>query len=135
VRTVHLDGCAEVEAAYYSTPPGWIGQRVHVQLTDLHVLLDPKTGQLQREHVRVPRGHRRITETDRSARTPASAVALLARCPTRRHWSRSTTGNCGFAPSANCRFELSSEDRSVSHTNDRIVEAVVSRRRCRSIRR
>jgi hypothetical protein len=24
-RTVHLDGCVEVEAAYYSTPPGWIG--------------------------------------------------------------------------------------------------------------
>lgn len=22
-RTVHLDGCVEVEAAYYSTPPGW----------------------------------------------------------------------------------------------------------------
>jgi hypothetical protein len=55
--------------------------------------------------------------------------------PTRRHWSRSTTGNCAFAPSANCRFELSSENRSVSHTNDRIVEGVVSRRRCRSIRR
>ena len=23
-RTVHLDGCVEVEAAYYSAPPGWI---------------------------------------------------------------------------------------------------------------
>ena len=30
-RTVHLDGCVEVEAAYYSAPPGWIGRRVHVQ--------------------------------------------------------------------------------------------------------
>jgi hypothetical protein len=27
-RTVHLDGCVEVEAAYYSAPPGWIGRRV-----------------------------------------------------------------------------------------------------------
>ena len=27
-RTVHLDGCVEVEAAYYGAPPGWIGQRV-----------------------------------------------------------------------------------------------------------
>ena len=27
VRTVHLDGCVEVEAASYSAPPGWIGQR------------------------------------------------------------------------------------------------------------
>ena len=30
-RTVHLDGCVEVEAAYYGAPPGWIGRRVHVQ--------------------------------------------------------------------------------------------------------
>jgi hypothetical protein len=25
-RTVHLDGCVEVEAAYYGAPPGWIGR-------------------------------------------------------------------------------------------------------------
>jgi transposase len=80
VRTVHLDGCVEVEAAYYSTPPGWIGQRVSVQWTDLHVrLLDPKTGQLLREHVRAPRGWHRIDDADRPARTPAKTVALLAR--------------------------------------------------------
>jgi DNA replication protein DnaC/transposase len=30
-RTVHLDGCVEVEAAYYGAPPGWIGQRIHVR--------------------------------------------------------------------------------------------------------
>ncbi|HUE01917.1 MAG TPA: hypothetical protein VMR62_20275 [Bryobacteraceae bacterium] len=30
-RTVHLDGCAEVEAAYYGAPPGWIGRRIWVQ--------------------------------------------------------------------------------------------------------
>jgi transposase len=80
MRTVHLDGCVEVEAAYYSTPPGWIGQRVAVQWTDLHVrLLDPKTAQLLREHVRAPRGHHRIADADRSARTPAPTAALLAR--------------------------------------------------------
>ena len=28
---VHLDGCVEVEAAYYSAPPGWIGRSVKVQ--------------------------------------------------------------------------------------------------------
>jgi hypothetical protein len=44
-RTVHLDGCVEVEAAFYGAPPGWIGQRVQVQWNDLHVrLIDPKTG-------------------------------------------------------------------------------------------
>src|SRR5687768_1183088 len=52
VRTVHLDGCVEVEAAYHSAPPGWIGRRVDVQWNDLFVrLLDPKTGQLLREQI------------------------------------------------------------------------------------
>jgi hypothetical protein len=27
-RTVHLDGCVEVDAAYYGAPPGWIGREV-----------------------------------------------------------------------------------------------------------
>src|SRR5215471_8968656 len=36
-RTVHLDGCVEVEAAYYGAPPAWIGQRVQVQWNDLYV--------------------------------------------------------------------------------------------------
>jgi transposase len=80
VRTVHLDGCVEVAAAYYSTPPGWIGQDVQVQWTDLHVrLLNPATGLLLREHVRAPRGWHRIDDADRPARTPAKIVALLAR--------------------------------------------------------
>jgi hypothetical protein len=30
-RTVRLDGCVEVEAAYYGAPPGWIGRRVQIQ--------------------------------------------------------------------------------------------------------
>jgi transposase len=77
-RTVHLDGCVEVEAAYYGTPPGWIGRRVDVQWNDLVVrLLDPKTGQLLREHVRAPRGWHRIADADRPRRTPPKTVALL----------------------------------------------------------
>ena len=79
VRTVHLDGCVEVDAAYYGAPPGWIGRRVDVQWNDLHVrLLDPKTGQLLREHLRAPRGWHRIEDADRPARTPAKTLALLA---------------------------------------------------------
>ena len=78
VRTVHLDGCVEVEAAYYGTPPGWIGRRVDVQWNDLFVrLLDPKTGELLREHVRAPRGWHRIADADRPRRTPPKTVALL----------------------------------------------------------
>jgi transposase len=78
VRTVHLDGCVEVDAAYYGAPPGWIGRRVDVQWNDLHVrLLDPKTGQLLREHLRAPRGWHRIEDADRPSRTPAKTLALL----------------------------------------------------------
>jgi transposase len=78
VRTVHLDGCVEIAAAYYGAPPGWIGRRVDVQWNDLFVrLLDPKTGQLLREHVRAPRGWHRIADADRPTRTPPKTVALL----------------------------------------------------------
>ncbi len=79
-RTVHLDGCVEVEAANYGAPPGWIGRRVLVQWDGLQVrLLDPKTGQLLREHLRQKRGWHRIKEEDRSPRTPLSTNQLLTR--------------------------------------------------------
>jgi transposase len=79
-RTVHLDGCVEVEAAYYSAPPGWIGRRVLVQWDGWQVrLLDPKTGQLLREHLRQKRGWRRVHDADRSPRTPLTTVQLLSR--------------------------------------------------------
>jgi len=82
-RTVHLDGCIEVEAAFYGAPPGWIGHRVHVQWNDLHVrLLDPKTRQLLREHLRAPRGYHRIDDRDRPTRTPPTTLALLGRAAT-----------------------------------------------------
>ncbi len=79
-RTVHLDGCVEVEAAYYSAPPGWISRRVAAQWDGQHVrLLHPKTGQLLREHLRQERGRHRIKDEDRSKRTPLGTVQLLAR--------------------------------------------------------
>ena len=82
-RTVHLDGCVEVEAAFYGAPPGWIGRRVYVQWNDLHVrLIDPKTRQLLREHLRAPRGYHRIDDRDRPARTPPTTLALLGRAAT-----------------------------------------------------
>lgn len=37
--SVHLDGCLEVEAAYYGAPPGWIGRVVRVQWDELYVRL------------------------------------------------------------------------------------------------
>ena len=82
-RTVHLDGCVEVEAAYYGAPPGWIGQRIHVQWNTLHVrLLAPKTGELLREHIRAPRGWHRIRDEDRPEKTPRTMLAILARART-----------------------------------------------------
>ena len=79
-RIVHLDGCVEVEAAYYGAPPGWIGRQVRVQWDDLNVrLLDPKTGQLLREHLRQKRGWYRIKTEDRPKRTPLRTSQLLWR--------------------------------------------------------
>ena len=82
-RTVHLDGCVEVEAAYYGAPAGWIGGRVPVQWNATHVrLIDPLTGQLLREHLRPQRGRHRIQEQDRSKRTPSTTQQLLQRANT-----------------------------------------------------
>jgi hypothetical protein len=79
-RAVHLDGCVEVEAAYYGAPPGWIGRRVQVQWNAAHVrLLNPITGQLLREHLRQERGRHRIHDEDRPRRTPLSTQQLLHR--------------------------------------------------------
>jgi transposase len=79
-RVVHLDGCVEVEAAYYSAPPGWIGHAVNVQWDSLFVrLLAPKNGQLLREHVRQQRGRHRIKEEDRAQPTPLRTHQLLWR--------------------------------------------------------
>jgi transposase len=80
-RRVNLDGCVEVEAAYYSAPPGWIGRSVNVQWDGRVVrVLDPRSNQLLREHLRQQRGHHRIPEEDKPAKTPRTTAQLLARC-------------------------------------------------------
>ncbi len=79
-RVVHLDGCVEVEAAYYSLPPGWIGRPVKVQWDELHVrILHPNTNQLLREHLRQKRGGYRIQEEDHPKKMPLSTAQLLRR--------------------------------------------------------
>jgi transposase len=80
VRVVHLDGCVEVEAAYYSLPPGWIGCSMKVQWDALYVrILHPATNQLLREHIRQKRGGYRIEEEDHPKRIPFSTAQLLRR--------------------------------------------------------
>jgi transposase len=79
-RTVHLDGCVEVAAAYYSTPPEWLSRRVSVQWDTRHVrILNPHTGELLREHLRQRRGAHRIDDADRSKRTAPSIEHQLGK--------------------------------------------------------
>jgi transposase len=79
-RSVHIDGCIEVQGAYYAPPPGWIGREVGVQWDDMHVrILDAKTGELLREHLRTRAGGYRIKPEDRSRATPPSTLQLLER--------------------------------------------------------
>ena len=84
-RIVHLDGCVEVEAAYYvhrragSAASSGCMDELYVRL------LDPKTGQLLREHVRQKRGWYRIKEET----TPSGRRCALPNCcgerPRRSH--------------------------------------------------
>ena len=79
-RTVNLDGCVEVDAAYYGAPPGWIGRHVQVQWNSHQVrLLDPHNGQLLREHLLQARGRHRIKDEDRPKQTPLTTLQLLSR--------------------------------------------------------
>jgi transposase len=79
-RGVNLDGCVEVDAAYYGLPPGWIGREVNVQWDELYVrILDPKNGLLLREHVRQKRGWYRIQKEDRPQHMPLQVSQLLWR--------------------------------------------------------
>jgi transposase len=79
-RSVHLDGHVEVAAAYYSVPPGRIGTELDVQWDDQHVrILDPRTGELLREHRRDQPGRYRTKDEDRPRHTPVSTERLLQR--------------------------------------------------------
>jgi transposase len=79
-RTVHLDGHVEIDGAYYETPPGRIGTRIPVQWDGQCVrLLDPHTGQLLREHARLPRGRYSPRSLGEQRRTPPTTLQLLAR--------------------------------------------------------
>lgn len=79
-RKVHLDGCVEVDGAYYLAPPGHIGRSVRVQWDELHVrLLNPHTGQLLREHIVQKPGRYRSHPEDRPAKTPRETLEIIAR--------------------------------------------------------
>ena len=84
--TVHLDGRVEVEAAYYSAPPGWISRRVQVQWDTHHVrLLNPHMGELL---LRAPAARARRTSHQRRRPSQAdAAVDPTTGAPGRSGWS------------------------------------------------
>src|SRR5690606_5407606 len=63
-RIVHLDGCVEIDSAYYHAPPGWVGRVVHVQWDGTRVRLLDQRGQLLREYLPEKRGGRRSLPGD-----------------------------------------------------------------------
>jgi hypothetical protein len=78
-RTVHPDGHVEVDAAYYSAPPGMIHQKVRVQWDEDRVRILTCHDVLLREHRRSDKRGRHVTEReDRAKRTPGSTKDLLA---------------------------------------------------------
>jgi len=79
-RPVHLNGCVEVEGAYYGPPPGYIGRELDVQWDGVHVrIIDPKSGLLLRELDKQKPGRARILPEDRPKSTPPTTLKLLNR--------------------------------------------------------
>ena len=80
-RTVHFDGYIEVDAAYYSAPPRYVGHRVAVHVGRLWLrILDGTTMECVREHtIALHKGQRRTAEVDRPKQTPVRVERLAAR--------------------------------------------------------
>ena len=77
---MNLDGCVEVDAAYYGLPPGGIGREVNVQWDELYVrILDPQNGLLLREHVRQKRGWYRIKKEEADSLSERFAATTSTR--------------------------------------------------------
>jgi transposase len=80
-RTVHFDGYIEVDSAYYSAPPRYVGHKVPVHIGRLWLrILDPSTQQCIREHpIALHKGQRRTVDADRPKQTPVKVEQLAAR--------------------------------------------------------
>lgn len=80
-RTVHFDGHIEVDGAYYSAPPRYVGRRVPVHVGRLWLrIVDPATHECVREHpIALYRGQRRTHDADRPRQTPIRVEQLAAR--------------------------------------------------------
>ena len=80
-RTVHFDAHIEVDGAYYSAPPRYVGRKVPVHVGRLWLrVVDPTTQQCIREHpIALYRGQRRTNDADRPKQTPIKVEQLAAR--------------------------------------------------------
>jgi transposase len=80
-RRAHFDGHIEVDGAYYSVPPRYVGTKIAVHVGRLWLrILDPTTHQCVREHViAIARGQRRTLDADRPKQTPPQVEKLVAR--------------------------------------------------------
>ncbi len=80
-RTVHFDGYIEVDSAYYSAPPRYVGSKVVVHAGRLWLrILDLQTHTCLREHtIALQKGQRRTNDADRPQQTPVQVEKLAAR--------------------------------------------------------
>jgi transposase len=79
-RRVHFDGHIEVDGAYYSAPPRYVGSKVVVHIGRLWIrLLDERTQQLIREHAVTGKGQRRTIAADLPKQTPPQVEKIVAR--------------------------------------------------------
>lgn len=80
-RTVHFDAHIEVDGAYYSAPPCYVGRKVPVHVGRLWLrVVDSTTHECVREHpIALFRGQRRTNDADRPRQTPIRVEQLAAR--------------------------------------------------------
>ena len=98
-RTVHFDGYIEVDSAYYSAPPRYVGSRVVVHVGRLWLrILDPHDAPMparapDRAAQRpAPNARRRPAANRRRSRLSSSPRASPAPAPAARHLRRSCRG-------------------------------------------
>jgi transposase len=78
-RRVHVDGYIEVDGAFYSAPPRYVGTSVVVHVGRLWLrIIDPRTKEFVREHVTTERGRRQTVESDLPKQTPPQVHRLVA---------------------------------------------------------
>jgi len=78
-RRVHGDAHVEVDGAYYSAPPRYVGSSVIVHVGRLWLrIIDQRSKDVIREHVTTERGRRRTAPSDLPKQTPPQVHRLVA---------------------------------------------------------